>query len=83
MPNLEQWAHGLFNEIEQMPRPNLTISSSCPYLLEAIPLLNVEWRKTNSPPFYYCSGSLNNANPLNCRLIGCAIEMIHRFSLDS
>ncbi|RTL13280.1 MAG: polyprenyl synthetase family protein [Neisseriaceae bacterium] len=81
MPNLEQWRARTLNEIEQCLDQILTISSSCPYLLEAIRYSTLNGGKRIRPLFTIAAGSLNNANPLNCRLIGCAIEMIHCFSL--
>lgn len=81
MPNLEQWRVQTLDEIEQCLNQILKIQSSCSQLLDAIRYSTLDGGKRIRPLFTIAAGSLNNANQLNCRLIGCAIEMIHCFSL--
>ena len=81
MPNLECWGRATTAKIEQRLNQLLSLPSKCSTLLESMRYSSLDGGKRIRPQFTIASGSLSNAVIDVSLTIGCAIELIHCFSL--
>lgn len=82
MLDIATWSQSVLKEIEHTLNNLLTISGNkCKILLEAIRYSSLDGGKRIRPQFTVAAGMLSEADRETTIIIGCAIEMIHCFSL--
>lgn len=81
MQHYESWQNQALLDIEQKISQLLNIPSKCDTLLESMRYSSLDGGKRIRPLFTLASGILSKADYQQLLIIGCAIEMIHCFSL--
>lgn len=81
MEKLDLWNEQILNEIEIRLDEILSKPTKCSTLLEAMRYSSLDGGKRIRPQFTIAAGSLSQANCETAKTIGCAIELIHCFSL--